>query len=217
MRRFSQDFTGLGLLINLLVLIGFVVLVAKAFTPGAKTPPRAVANAAELPAATAVPDAATPTAVPPTAAPTATALPPAAAAADSAVVTETVATTTTTESVAAPASDTAAATVDVEAVTAIVTKGTCNACHTIPGIAGAVGIVGPHLGNIGAEASTRIPGYTAEQYLHESIVDPNAFVAPKCPFGSCTPGSMPNTLAQTLTPEEIQTLINYMLTLQTPP
>lgn len=215
MRRFSQDFTGLGLLINLLVLIGFVVLVAKAFTPGAKTPAPAIANAAVLPAATPVPDAAPPTAVPPTVAPTATALPPAAAAADSAVVTETVASTTT--ATAAPASDSAAAApVDIEAVTAIVTKGTCNACHTIPGIAGAVGIVGPNLGNIGAEAGTRIPGYTAEQYLHESLVDPNAFVAPKCPFGSCTPGSMPNTLAQTLTPEELQTMINYLLTLKTP-
>lgn len=212
MRRFSQDFTGLGLLINLLVLIGFVVLMAKAFTPGAKTPAPAVANAAVLPTATPVPDAATPTAVPPTIAPTATALPPAA---DSVVVTETVASTTTTA--AAPAADAAAAPVDVEAVTAIVTKGTCNACHVIPGIAGAVGIVGPNLSNIGAEAGTRIPGYTAEQYLHESLVDPNAFVAPKCPFGSCTPGSMPNTLAQTLTPEELQTMINYLLTLQTPP
>lgn len=212
MRRFSQDFTGLGLLINLLVLIGFALLVAKAFTPGAKTPAPAVANAAVLPTATPVPDAATPTAVPPTVAPTATALPPAA---DRAVVTETVTSTTTTA--AAPVTDAAAAPIDVEAVTAIVTKGTCNACHTIPGIAGAVGIVGPNLSNIGAEASTRIPGYTAEQYLHESLVDPNAFIAPKCPFGSCTPGSMPNTLVQTLTPEEIQTMINYLLTLQTPP
>lgn len=216
MRRFSQDFTGLGLLINLLVVIGFVVLVTKAFAPGAKLPPRAVANAAVLPTATVVTEAATPTAVPPTVAPTATAVPAdTAPAADSAVVTETVATTTTTET-AAPASDTVAASIDTAAVAAVVTKGTCNACHTIPGIEGAVGIVGPNLSNIGAEAGTRIPGYTAEQYLHESLVDPNAFVAPKCPFGSCTPGSMPNTLAQTLTPEEIQLMIDYLLTLKTP-
>ncbi|MCE7984146.1 MAG: hypothetical protein DYG89_23475 [Caldilinea sp. CFX5] len=216
MRRFSQDFTGLGLLINVLVVVGFVVLAAKAFTPGAKLPAQEVANAAGLPTATPVAAVATPTAAP-TVAPTATALPVATATtASSAAVTETVAATTTTASAAAPAGDTAAAAIDTAAVAAVVTKGTCNACHTIPGIDGAVGIVGPNLSNIGAEAGTRIAGYSAEEYLHESIVDPNAFIAPKCPFGACTPGSMPNTLAQTLTPEEIQLLIDYMLTLQTP-
>ncbi len=32
------------------------------------------------------------------------------------------------------------------------TKGTCNACHIIPDIPGAVGMVGPDLTNIGVDA-----------------------------------------------------------------
>lgn len=112
--------------------------------------------------------------------------------------------------------DASTAPVASDAVVAIVTKGTCNACHTIAGVPGAVGVIGPNLSNIGTDAATRIPGYSAEQYIHESIVNPNAFIAPKCPFGSCTPGAMPATLAQTLTPEEIQTMVDYLLTLHSP-
>lgn len=216
MKNVSQDFRGLGLVINALVVIGFVVLAARAFSPGA---PQAAAAVAQVAAVSTVSAPATPTAIPPTVAPTATTAPlPTATAATSAVtapVTTTVASTTTTA--AAPAADVAAAApVASDAVVAVVTKGTCNACHTIAGVPNAVGLIGPNLSNIGAEAGTRIPGYTAEQYIHESIVSPNAFVAPKCPFGSCTPGSMPATLAQTLTPEEIQTMVDYLLTLQTP-
>ncbi len=113
---------------------------------------------------------------------------------------------------AASGTDTAA--LDIEAVTAVVMKGTCNACHTIPGIEGAVGIVGPNLAAIGAAAADRIAGYTAEQYIHESIVDPNAFIAPQCPFGACVPGSMPATLVQTLSEAEISLVVDYLLTLR---
>lgn len=227
MKRVSQDFRELGLLINLLVVIGFVVLVVKAFAPDGQP---SLAQA-DMVAAGPTVVAATATALPPTApatvAPTATPLPPATATAVSniaapatvsAAVTVTVAATvaSTTTNDAAPAADAANPPVASAAVVDIVNKGTCNACHAIPGVAGAVGIVGPNLANIGAEAGTRIPGYSAEQYLHESIVDPNAFIAPKCPFGSCTPGAMPATLAQTLTPEEIQTMVDYLLTLHSP-
>ncbi len=100
-----------------------------------------------------------------------------------------------------------------DAVVAVVAKGTCNACHVIPGVPGAVGVVGPDLSNIGTAAAEREPGVSAEDYLHESIMDPNAFIAPECPFGACVPGAMPATLATTLTPEEINTVIQYLLTL----
>jgi cytochrome c peroxidase len=101
-----------------------------------------------------------------------------------------------------------------KAVVAVVNKGTCNACHVIPGVPGAVGIVGPDLSNISAEAGERILGYTAEQYIRESIINPNVFTAPKCPFGlACVPGAMPANLAQTLSEDEINTIVNYLLTL----
>lgn len=54
-------------------------------------------------------------------------------------------------------------------------RGGCSACHTIPGVA--AGILGPALTDIGATAANRISGYTAEEYIRESIVDPDAYTA----------------------------------------
>ena len=99
----------------------------------------------------------------------------------------------------------------MNAVTAAVTKGGCGACHTMPGVPNAMGVVGPDMSNIGNEAGTRVPGQTAEQYLHESLVNPNAFTAPKCPFGPCVAGTMPANISQLLSEDEINTLINYLL------
>jgi hypothetical protein len=90
------------------------------------------------------------------------------------------------------------------------------ACHTISGVPGAVGKVGPNLSNIGNDAATRIKDYTAEQYIRESLLKPNAFIAPKCPFGSCVPGAMPANLEQTLTPAELDTIVEYLLGLRSP-
>jgi nitrite reductase (NO-forming)/hydroxylamine reductase len=98
---------------------------------------------------------------------------------------------------------------------AAITKGTCVACHTIPGVPGAVGMVGPDLTNIGAEAGTRIPGTSAEEYIHQSIVDPNAFIAPKCPYGlSCNAGSMLPNLATLLSEDELKLIVDFLLTRQ---
>ena len=97
------------------------------------------------------------------------------------------------------------------AVTAAVTKGGCGACHTMPGVANAMGVVGPNMANIGNEAGTRVPGQTAEQYIHESIVNPNAFTAPKCPFGACVTGTMPANITQLLSEDEINTIVQYLL------
>ncbi|MCE7989458.1 MAG: hypothetical protein DYG89_50545 [Caldilinea sp. CFX5] len=138
-----------------------------------------------------------------------------------AVVTDTAsAAVTTTASVtgtAAPvsaAAPAAAAALDMTAVTAAVTKGTCGACHAIPGIATAVGMIGPSLATIGADAGTRVAGTTAEAYLRESILNPNAFIAPKCPTGDCVPGLMLPNLADIITPDEIDLIISYLLTLK---
>ena len=134
-------------------------------------------------------------------------------------VTESVATTTTTEvtattpvtTEAAPAAATDGAPADV---VAIITKATCFACHMIPGVPGAAGMVGPDLTGIGTAAATRVPGQTAEQYIHESIVNPNAVIAPKCPTGPCLPNVMLPNLAQTLTAEEIDKVVAYLVTLK---
>lgn len=114
---------------------------------------------------------------------------------------------------AAPAAAPAEGGVDMEAVISIVTKGGCAACHVMPDVPGAVGVIGPDLSNIGADAGTRVAGVSAEEYLRQSILEPNAVLAPKCPTGDCMANLMPITLATTLTTEEITTLVNWMLTL----
>lgn len=99
---------------------------------------------------------------------------------------------------------------DLEAVVAVVNAAGCQACHTIPNVPNAVGQIGPDLTNIGTEAATRRDGYSAEEYIRESIVEPEAFTAPDCPTGPCVPGIM---VIPPLTDEQIDTMVNYLVTL----
>ena len=78
----------------------------------------------------------------------------------------------------------------------------CNSCHAIPGVSEAATC--PPLANIGNIAATRKPGYTAGQYLVESITNPNAFVVP-----NFQPNVMPKTYA-TLPQAQINDLVAYL-------
>ena len=51
--------------------------------------------------------------------------------------------------------------------------GGCSACHTIDGTA--QGVLGPDQTHVGTWAANRIPGYTAEEYIRESIRKPCAY------------------------------------------
>ena len=51
--------------------------------------------------------------------------------------------------------------------------GGCAACHAIEGVSH--GVLGPELNGIASVSQGRIQGYTAEQYLRESIVDSCAY------------------------------------------
>jgi mono/diheme cytochrome c family protein len=67
----------------------------------------------------------------------------------------------------------------------------CVGCHGQIDVPGS-NLVGPWLGDIAEVGATRIEGYSAAQYVYESIRDPNAFLAPECPGGvACSPGLMP--------------------------
>jgi cytochrome c oxidase subunit 2 len=81
----------------------------------------------------------------------------------------------------------------------------CNACHTLDD-ANATAEVGPDLNDLAARAADRVKGETAEEYVHESIVDPPAFVVEGYPADT-----MPRNFADQLTPEEIDTLVEYLL------
>jgi plastocyanin len=78
-------------------------------------------------------------------------------------------------------------------------KGGCAACHVIPGVPNAVGVLGPDLTDIGISAGERVQSAeyagiatTAEEYIRESIESPSAFVSPECPNGPCQDGLMPS-------------------------
>ena len=87
------------------------------------------------------------------------------------------------------------------------TSSGCGACHAIPNVA--QGAVGPSLANIGTVGATRKPGYSAGQYIVESITNPSAYVVQ-----GYQDGLMPKTYSQTLKPSDIQDLSAYLLTLK---
>ena len=98
-------------------------------------------------------------------------------------------------------------------------KGGCGACHTIPGVPGAAGQIGPDLSEIGVIADERIAdeGYagaadSAEAYIHESLAKPNAFVVPECPGGPCQEGAMP-VISNILNEEEMGKVVSYLASL----
>src|SRR3990170_164333 len=89
----------------------------------------------------------------------------------------------------------------------------CAACHTLSTVGPAWAGDGTAAG-IGLRAALRLdgPGYsgaasTAEQYLLESIVDPNAYLV-----SGFETVAMPGTFSGRLTPQDAADLIAYMLT-----
>ncbi len=82
----------------------------------------------------------------------------------------------------------------------------CKTCHSLePDVV----IIGPSLAGIGTLAESRVTGVLAEDYLRQSILDPNAHLVEGFPANV-----MPNTYQKQLTEEQIDALVNYMLTLK---
>jgi cytochrome c oxidase subunit 2 len=79
----------------------------------------------------------------------------------------------------------------------------CGGCHTFKP-AKSDGQIGPDLDGL-AEAA-QAAGSTPEEFVKQSIADPNAYLAP-----GYQGGVMPGTFAKTLKPEEIDALVKYLL------
>ena len=59
----------------------------------------------------------------------------------------------------------------------------CNSCHFTTGLPMFDGaMLGPDQTNLGAIAGNRREGYTAEEYIRESILEPSAFIVEECPL-----------------------------------
>ena len=85
--------------------------------------------------------------------------------------------------------------------------GICATCHTIEGVA--AGLVGPDLAHIGTDAGTRKPGFSAEEYIRESIRDPEAFVAEG--VERATAGLMLAAITANLTDDQVDALVEFLL------
>ncbi len=81
----------------------------------------------------------------------------------------------------------------------------CSSCHaTKPDVV----VVGPSLAGIRRTAAERVPGMDPHAYIENSIKEPSAFVV------DGFDNQMPATLRETLTQEEIDALIAYLMTLE---
>lgn len=88
----------------------------------------------------------------------------------------------------------------------------CVTCHTVAGVPEAVGLLGPDLSHIGTEAATRQPGVSAEDYLAESIRDPESFIAEG--VERATPGLMLAAITAGLTDEDVDALVAFLMAQQ---
>jgi len=83
-------------------------------------------------------------------------------------------------------------------------KGACSACHSLdPGIQ----TVGPTLAGIASRAATRKPGYSAEMYLTESIVSPDAYIVE-----GFQGGIMPANYSQQLSEQQLADVVAFLMT-----
>lgn len=81
----------------------------------------------------------------------------------------------------------------------------CATCHHVDSDAT---LVGPGMLGLGERAATRVEGMSAYDYLYQSIVEPDAHTVE-----GFTPGLMPATFGMSLTEDQINDIIAYLLTL----
>lgn len=82
----------------------------------------------------------------------------------------------------------------------------CMTCHSLDE---GVTLVGPSLAHVGTDAATMESGKSAEQYIRESITQPDAFVVEGFP-----PGVMPKTYDQDLSDQQLNDLVAFLLSKQ---
>jgi mono/diheme cytochrome c family protein len=86
----------------------------------------------------------------------------------------------------------------------------CAACHGNVAVAGS-NPIGPWLGEIAEVGATRVEGQTAAQYVYNSILDTNAFIAPDCPNGSCaSPSGMRGDYAFAIAGNSPQDMVDLL-------
>ena len=82
----------------------------------------------------------------------------------------------------------------------------CSTCHSLEAD---VILVGPSLAGVANRAGERVPDLPAEEYLHESIIDPDAYTVEGFPASV-----MPLVWSSVLTEEQVNDLVAFLLTLK---
>ncbi|RMG94312.1 MAG: cytochrome c [Chloroflexi bacterium] len=82
----------------------------------------------------------------------------------------------------------------------------CITCHSLEE---GVQLVGPSHAGVATRAETAVPGMSAEEFLRESIIDPDAHVAE-----GFTPGIMYPNYGNELSEQDINDLVAFLLTLK---
>jgi mono/diheme cytochrome c family protein len=81
----------------------------------------------------------------------------------------------------------------------------CSRCH---GTSGDTVVVGPSLAGVGSRAAKRIEGMAASVYIRDSILNPGAYVVE-----GFQEGLMPTDFKDQLSPEDLDSVVAYLLTL----
>ena len=97
-------------------------------------------------------------------------------------------------------------TTDLEGSQIFVAKG-CGSCHTIDGVSGAGGAVGPELNGLAARAASRDSGLSSEEYIRQSVETPGSFVVDG--YSNIMP-----PLRGTMTDSEFESLMSFLFTLE---
>lgn len=72
--------------------------------------------------------------------------------------------------------------------------------------------VGPWLGNIANVGPERQEGYTAADYIYESVLKPNALIAPDCPTGPCNdPSQMRGDYGEVMSLQDMADIMAFLL------
>lgn len=83
----------------------------------------------------------------------------------------------------------------------------CGGCHTIENLS--AGTVGPNLSEIGSVAETRKEGMTAEEYIRESILTPNAYIV-----DGFNADIMPKNFGTVLSSGQLDDLVAFLTSLK---
>ena len=82
------------------------------------------------------------------------------------------------------------------------TQAGCVTCHSLDGTA----FLGPSLQGIGSFAQDRVPGMSAEDYIRQSILEPDAYV-----IEGSSSGLMPPHYEDALSAEQLDALVEFLM------